>query len=250
MNNQNEKTFEKTNRISRITACVIDLFVMTFVMISIASIALGSDFIDKYDIAYIQTILLLVIIPSLILFFSKDSFRGISAGRWIMGIMVRNESDNHVPSYIRLLIRNLFIIIWPVELIVLLVNNNKGRIGDKVTKTIVVKNPIKPKRILGIGIFIFIGICFYFFIDFYGGAIMTNSEAYEIAVDSIEKNEKILEETGDILEYDRVKGSITINNEIEKAEFEFKVIGKENDVVVNVYLEKEPNQKWIIKEMK
>lgn len=250
MINQNEQTFEKANRIRRIAASIIDLFVMTFVMISLAAIALGSDFIDKYDIAYIRTILLLVMIPCLILYFSKDSYRGISVGRWIMGIMVRNESDNQVPSYIRLLIRNLFIIIWPVEFIVLLVNDDKRRIGDKVTKTMVFRNPKKPKRIFRIGFLIFIGICFYFFIDLYGGALMTNSEAYEIAVDSIEKNEKILEETGDILGYSSVAGSITIDNEIGKAEFEFKVIGKENDIVVNVYLEKKPNQEWVIKEMK
>ncbi len=223
---------------------------MIFVMLSIAAIILGTDFLDKYDIAYIHTILLIVLITGLILYFSKDSFRGISIGRWIMGIMVGNESDNQVPPYIRLLIRNVFIIIWPVEFIVLLVNNDERSIADKVTKTIVLRNPNKPKRIFRIGILIFIGICFYFFTDLYGGAIISNSEAYEIAIDSIEKNEAILEETGDILGYGSVGAYISIDDEIGKAEFEFKVIGKENDVIVNIYLEKEPNQKWIIKEMK
>ena len=250
MKNKNEQTFEKTSRIRRIAACIIDLLVMTFLMIGIAAIALGYDFIDKYEISYIHTVLLLILISGLILYFSKDSYRGISVGRWIMGIMVRNESDNQVPSYIRLFIRNLFTIIWPVEFIVLLVNDDKKRIGDKVSETIVLRNPKKPKRIVRIGTLIFIGICFYFFANFYGGAIITNSEAYEITVDSISKNEKILEETGGILGYGGLKGSISVNDEIGKAEFIIKVIGKENDVVVNVYLEKEPNQKWVIKEMK
>jgi len=174
MINQNEQTLKKASSLSRIAACIIDLFAMTFLLLLIVAIVLGSDHIDNYDRAYIHTILFLVLITGLILYFSKDSYRGISVGRWIMGIMVRNESDNQVPSYFRLFIRNLFTIIWPVEFIVLLVNSDKKRIADKVSKTIVLKNPVKTKGIFRIGVLFIIGICFYFFVEIYGAAIFRN----------------------------------------------------------------------------
>jgi uncharacterized RDD family membrane protein YckC len=246
MINQNEQTLKKASSLSRIAACIIDLFVMTFLMLLIVAIVLGSDHIDNYDRAYIHTILFLVLITGLILYFSKDSYRGISVGRWIMGIMVRNESDNQVPSYFRLFIRNLFTIIWPVEFIVLLVNSDKKRIADKVSKTIVLKNPVKTKGIFRIGVLFIIGICFYFFVEIYGAAIFRNSEAYEIAVDSIKQNEMIIEKTGGFEGYEGKEVSVTSDYEIIKIGFTIKVIGKENDIVVNVNLERKPNQEWII----
>ena len=250
MEHNDEQTFEKANWIRRIVACLIDLFVLVFLMLVIVWLVLGYDLFDRYDITFLKTRLLLILTAGLVLFFLKDSFRSVGIGRWIMGITVRNESDNLIPGFSRLLIRNLFIIIWPVEFIVLLANNEKRRIADKVAKTIVVKNPENRHILIRIGSLLLLVIGFFLFVNFYGGAIMTHSDAYYIAIDNIENNEKILEETGGISGFDAVKGSIKMDNNIGKAKFEFTVDGKENDVVVNVCLEKEPNQKWILKEIK
>ena len=65
-----------------------------------------------------------------------------------MGIMVRDEKNrNDIPTFGRLLLRNVFIIIWPIEFIVLALSDNKKRIGDIVAKTLVLKNPNKPEKL-------------------------------------------------------------------------------------------------------
>ncbi len=250
MKNQNEQIPERANFMRRFTACIIDLFVITLIMIGVAAIDLGTDFFDKYELTYIQTTLFTIICLGLILFFSKDSYRGISFGRWIMGIMVRNDVDNEVPSYMSLFIRNLFILVWPVELIILLVNTDKKRLADKVSKTIVLENSKETNRLFRIGVLFLIVFGFYFFAEFYGSALITNSEAYEIAVESIEQNENIIDKTGGIVGYEGMEGFISMDDEIGKAEFKIKVNGEENNVVVRVYLEKKTDEEWIIKEIK
>lgn len=107
-----ELTFLKSSRKRRFAAFIIDHFFMTFLMVSIVLIALGSNFMDENSPSKMMTIMLFVMIPGFILYFAKDSFKGISVGKWIMGIMVRDENNpTEIPSFGRLLLRNFFIII-------------------------------------------------------------------------------------------------------------------------------------------
>jgi uncharacterized RDD family membrane protein YckC len=133
-----ELTFLKSSRKRRIAAFIIDHFVMTFLMVSIVFILLGPNFMDENNPSKMMKTMLFVMIPGFILYFAKDILKGISVGKWIMGIMVRDENDqNEIPSFGRLFLRNLFIIIWPIEFIVLATNEQKKRLGDKVAKTVV-----------------------------------------------------------------------------------------------------------------
>src|SRR5688500_12026841 len=110
-------------------------------MVSIIFLALGPNYMDGNTIGRMTSTMFAVMLPGFLLYFAKDSIQGISIGKWIMGIMVRDQMNpNEIPSFGRLLIRNLFIIIWPVEFIVLAANPDKKRLGDTVVKTIVVKN--------------------------------------------------------------------------------------------------------------
>ena len=121
-----DQTFTKSSRKRRIAAILIDHFVMTFLMVSIAFLILGPNFIDEKNQDNFTIIMLLVMIPGFFVYFAKDSIKGVSVGRWIMGIMVRNEIDfNTIPSFWKMLIRNVFIIIWPIEFIVLAVSDEK-----------------------------------------------------------------------------------------------------------------------------
>jgi len=56
----------------------------------------------------------------------------------------------------------------------------------------------------------------------------------------------IIEKTGGFEGYEGKEVSVTSDYEIIKIGFTIKVIGKENDLVVNVNLERKPNQEWII----
>jgi len=246
-----ELTFLKSSRKRRIAAFVIDHFVMAFLMVSIVFIALGPNFMNENNPSKMMTTMLFVMIPGFILYFAKDSLKGISIGKWIMGIMVRNENNqNEIPSFARLFLRNLFVIIWPVEFIVLATNNHKQRLGDKVAKTVVVKNPNKPTRLPRILALIGVGIAFFLFAFLTSGNAMKNSYAYKVAINEIEMNEEILTETGGRKGYGMMPtGNVTISNGQGQAQLEIKVLGNTKDLNVSVYLEKEPNGQWKLIEM-
>lgn len=251
MNEELEEQLNLSSRKRRIAAFMIDHFVMTFLMVSIVFLALGPNFMDENNMGKMTTTMLAVMLPGFLIYFAKDSIKGISVGKWIMGIMVRDTSNsNEVPSFGRLLIRNLFIIIWPVEFIVLASSQEKKRLGDKTAKTIVVKNPNKPTKLPRILALVGVGIAFFTFTFLFAGSAMKNSDAYKVAITEIEKNEEILSETGGIKGYGMMPtGSINISNENGQAILEIKVLGNEKDLNVGVYLTKEPNGEWILIEM-
>jgi uncharacterized RDD family membrane protein YckC len=246
-----ELTFQKSSRKRRIAAFLIDHFIMTFLMVSIVFIALGPNFMDENNPSKMMTTMMFVMIPGFILYFAKDSLKGISAGKWIMGIMVRDEyNQNEIPSFGRLFLRNLFIIIWPVEFIALATNDQKKRLGDKVAKTIVVKNPNKPTKLPRILALIGVGVTFFVFVFLFAGSAMKNSDAYKVATKEIEQNKEIIAETGGIKGYGMIPtGNVSISNGQGQAQLEIKVLGYTKDLNVSVYLEKEPNGQWKLIEM-
>ena len=117
-----------SSRKRRIAAFIIDHFAMTFLLVSIVFLSMGTSFLDNNDISK-MTITMLTVIPiGFLIYFAKDSIKGISIGKWIMGIMIRDADElNQVPSFGRLLIRNLLIIIWPIEFIVFALSQEKTR---------------------------------------------------------------------------------------------------------------------------
>ncbi len=246
-----EQELNLASRKRRIAAFVIDHFVMTFLMVSIIFLALGPNFMDENNLDKMATTMLAVMLPGFIFYFSKDSIRGISVGKWIMGIMVRDaNAPTKVPSFSRLFVRNLYMIIWPVEFIVLASSDEKKRLGDKTAKTTVVKNPNKPTKLPRILALVGVGITFFIFILLFIGTAMKNSDAYKVAVNEIESNQEILAKTGGINGYGMIPtGSMNISNGHGKAQLEIKVLGNDKDINVSVYLTKEPNGEWKLIEM-
>ncbi len=246
-----EQELNLASRKRRVFAFVIDHFVMTFLMVSIVFLALGPNFMDENNMDKMTTIMLAVMLPGFILYFSKDSIRGISVGKWIMGIMVRDaNSPTEVPSFSRLFVRNLYIIIWPVEFIVLASSDEKKRLGDKTAKTIVVKNPNKPTKLPRILALAGVGVAFFMFMLLFVGTVMKNSDAYKVAVNEIENNQEILTKTGGIKGYGMMPtGNVNISNGNGQAQLEIEVLGNEKDINVSVYLTKEPNGEWKLIEM-
>jgi uncharacterized RDD family membrane protein YckC len=242
-------TFLKSSRKRRIAAFIIDHLILTFLIVSICFLTLGPDFIAQVDTSKMMAFPL-VLIFGFLLYFLKDSVKGISIGKWAMGIMVRDENNpNQIPSIGRLFLRNLLIIIWPVEFIVLATSDQKKRLGDKIAKTIVVKNPDKPGQLPRILMLIGIGIVFFIFFIVFIGSMMKNSDAYKTAITEIEKSEEIRIQTGGIKGYGIMPtGNISVSNDEGQAQLEIKVLGNKNDMHVNVYLEKE-NGQWKVIEM-
>jgi uncharacterized RDD family membrane protein YckC len=251
MNENLEKEHILSSRKRRIAAFLIDHFTFTFLIVGIVFLSLGTDFMDENNFYNLTSKMLLTMLIGFLIYFAKDSIKGISPGKWVMGIMVRDENNpNEVPSFGKLFVRNLFLIIWPVEFIVLASSQEKKRLGDKTVKAIVVKNPNKPTKLPRILALFGIGIAFFTFTFLFAGSAMKNSDAYKVAISEIEQNKEILSEIGGIKDYGMMPtGNVNISNGYGEAQLNIKVIGNDKDLNVGVYLTKEPNGEWKLIEL-
>lgn len=251
MNQLTELILIPSSRKRRIAAFCIDHIVMSALMVSLVFLMIGPGFIDRMNNNHMGTSILAVIIPLFFIYFTKDSIHGISIGKWIMGIMVRNENDYQAtPSFWKLFIRNIFIVVWPVEFIVLAVRNDKKRIGDLLAKTAVVKSPVKPARLPRIMALTGLILIIISFIIVFTGTAMKNSDAYKVALQNIEMNKDILEESGGITGYGLMPtGNISISDGRGQAQLQISVLGKSKNMKVYVYLTKEPDGPWTLIKM-
>ena len=231
--------FPLASRTKRIIAFLIDHFIICVLFIPILFLIFDFETISAVEISYFL-IIIFMIYPM------KDSYKGISIGKWIMGIMVRDQNDpDRTPSFFRLYARNLFVLISLIEFIVLVLNPKKQRIGDILCKTIVVPNPLKaPKshRVLAlVGVF----ICLGFFGAYSGAVMIKTSPAYKIAEQEISQDEAIISRIGEIQRFGFLpQGNISISNGHGKASFTIKVKGENDDLWVQAILEKQPKSDW------
>jgi uncharacterized RDD family membrane protein YckC len=235
------------SRKSRIFAFIIDHFVLTFITVFPLTFFMMNEDMEGGFLFALFGILMII---AFIIYSLKDSIKGTSIGKWVIGIGVRDEHNRgDVPSIPRLFLRNLLLVIWPIEFIVLVTNKDKQRLGDKLANTVVVK-----VREMGIWkkIVIVLLVIIISFVLLLSTIVlsMKNSEAYETAITYIESNENIVSETGGIEGYGFLpSGSVQISNGYGESVFTIEVKGKEKDIYVEVYLTKNPNQNWRVKEV-
>ena len=82
------------------------------------------------------------------LYFCKDCIRGQSPAKFIFKFQVVNNTTGEIAGPIRCLARDIFIILWPIEAIILLINPSR-RLGDRIagTKVIIANAEPKPLKI-------------------------------------------------------------------------------------------------------
>jgi len=124
---------KKADTGKRIKAFLIDYIIYTIVLVAPATIFLT---IDNFD----NTFPIFMIIVFIAISF-KDILNGRSIGKRILGLYVRDYNDfEKTPRFYNLIIRNLLLFIWPVEFLVLKIDKDSRRLGDKLAKTQVVEN--------------------------------------------------------------------------------------------------------------
>ena len=97
-----------SSRKKRIAAFIIDQIILTIIMILILFLTLGTNFTIENNIEKISSMILAISITGFLLYCIKDSIKGTSVGKWIMGIMVRDNNDQkRVPSFSRLIVESL-----------------------------------------------------------------------------------------------------------------------------------------------
>lgn len=244
--------FARASRKRRIAAFLIDHFMITFLLVALVFLVMGSGNFEESNPGVVVGRMLLVMLPGMLLYFAKDSIRGTSFGKWILGIRVRDEADpEQVPSLPRLFLRNLLVIIWPVEFIIMAVNDDKKRLGDRLAKTVVLRSGKEDQVLPRVLAVLAAGLALFAFLIIMVGAIMKNSAAYKVATTAIESNLEIIAETGGITGYGMMPmGSINITNGEGEAEFDIKVLGKKQDLEVRVSLQKQPREPWTLVDLR
>jgi uncharacterized RDD family membrane protein YckC len=243
--------FTISSRKRRIAAFMIDHFIFSFLLVAIIFGSMGSDFMNQENPGKVMSSMLVIMLAGFVLYFAKDSVRGSSPGKWLMGISVRDKEDHaSVPSVGRLFLRNLTVVIWPVEFIVLVANGEKRRLGDQLANTVVVKSSRKMK-VLPIVLIAIAGVLLFFFSMFFMiVGFMKNSDAYKTAIREIEQNKEIIEETGGIKGYGIMPtGSINIANGEGEAQLQIKVLGNKKNLVVDTYLTKQDGGAWKLQDL-
>lgn len=247
----NELRLPIATRRKRAAAFLIDHFVIVYLIVTL-TFGVAGDFISDENSGSMVSAMFSVMIPGFFLYFIRDSINGTSLGKWVMGIKVCDRTNPDItPSFGRLLLRNLFIIIWPIELIALIASEEKRRLGDKFTNTEVVENPQKPKRLPRVLTLVGLAVIFFIFLFVFIGRMFKNSDAYKVAIQNIEVNEEIRKETGGVIGYGFMPtGNISINNGHGTAQLSITVHGNTKDITVDVNLEKDFDEQWIITELK
>ena len=162
-------TANRGPRFHRIMCMLLDHFIMCLIVVPIS-------------ILLFALLIYLDIQPQFIFFFilffyyNKDFYRGKSPAKRLMGYQVINNKNGTPATEIQCFVRNLTIIVWPIEVIVAFAFP-KRRIGDLLANTKVVRsekeeltilwNEIKSTKfkssfviILAIGIFYAYGLSF------------------------------------------------------------------------------------------
>ncbi len=237
------EVFSKAGITKRIIAFSIDLYSVMFLFILIIYFMMRFKETEILVWPVVEDFMLVLVPACFVLFLARDCIKGNSIGKWIMGIRVHRMSDGRIPSVVKLFLRNLTLVIWPAEFIILVSGRQRIRLGDRFLHTDVIQNKRTPDPLLRIVVLFVIVGGFIILIVFFAHKLMENSKVYAVAVEQIMHDEEILHDTGGIMGFDKLnKQDFRISD--EKASFTIKVKGKKNDVILTIYLEKDTDSIW------
>ena len=135
----------------RLLSMILDHLIMTLIaMLFLTPLLikeLSFDTTVSHELPRNNTINLTTILGllAIAIYFCKDCVDGQSIAKRILKLQIVSNSTEQVASPIRCLVRNLFIILWPIEGIVALFNPSR-RIGDYVAGTKLVAINQKNER--------------------------------------------------------------------------------------------------------
>ncbi len=157
----------------RLISMFVDHFIMTFIIcIGVLILSLPLALIPNESLNLGLKIFSggffgLIIFILVSLYFNKDILNGRSPAKRILKFQVVDYDTNLTATPLKCLLRNLTIIIWPIEVLVTLFNPSQ-RLGDKLAKTkVVVFDETKEKerldkkevaKALFVGLFVFVGL--------------------------------------------------------------------------------------------
>ncbi|EGO64990.1 RDD family protein [Acetonema longum] len=131
------RTLQSASMIRRFAAFCIDHMLIGLSMIFVILWEMDFENGDMNDLMRITTISMLF---GILLITIKDCVNGVSPGRWLLRLAVRNIGNhNEIPAIGKLMLRNVFTVIWPLDLLTLIFYGR--RIGDIAAETDIVLCP-------------------------------------------------------------------------------------------------------------
>lgn len=113
----------------RLVAMIIDFAII----ILISQVFVFMSFIEQN---YLMKITFSIMFS---LFLCRDNLNGQSLGKRLMKIQVVDNSTMQTVTSFKYILRNLFLCVWPIELLLVLINGDR-RLGDYVVKTKIIMN--------------------------------------------------------------------------------------------------------------
>ncbi len=146
---------------TRLGTMLLDHFIMTMVAMVFFIPGMVSGFAGAFEISHEQAratfmgqTFSYIGILGIAAYLCKDCINGRSVAKRIIKLQVVDNSTGQAANPLKCLVRNLFVIIWPVEVIAALINPGR-RLGDKVAGTkLVVFDPVIEQPKLNIGQFL------------------------------------------------------------------------------------------------
>lgn len=135
----------------RLASMLVDHFAMTFIMMFIVMPGFAISMFDAFNLDHDPSSFGFGGMSFLFAFgfsayFNKDIFNGRSPAKRILKMQVIDNKTGQVANPLKCLARNLTIVLWPIEVIFVLIDP-KRRLGDKIAGTRIdyVENPEKTK---------------------------------------------------------------------------------------------------------
>ena len=221
------------------------LFTLIGAMAGFAMLGPHWDMHPRFD----RTGVLPMLVVVMALYLCKDLIGGQSIGRAIFAIAVRDAEDpTQTPSAGRLIRRNLFLPIWPVELLALATSQTRQRIGDRLADTCVVRvsSPLRPRLLAGIGFASALTLAFLTSATH----LVRTSAAYEVATAHLRADTGVAEVVGRVIGFGSMPaGRIQVQNDEGQAELAIVVEGDDGMARTLVRLEKEARGDWQVQEV-
>lgn len=177
----------------------------------------------------------------------KDLIKGCSPGKFIFGIITRPLNDlSQPPSPLSTLLRNLSLIIFPIEGILLLVDSHGRRIGDRWQQTAVIENSRAPRpivRLMAANTIFFVAFFSFFLLQPW---MFKKTAAYQTAIAFIEQSPKVFEEIGTIQDFEAPELNLNIQQSEGSAEIRVKAVGQKQTTLISVHLTlvNTPKRSW------
>ncbi|MBO9151601.1 RDD family protein [Chitinophaga sp. GCM10012297] len=190
---------------SRLGAMLLDHIIMVTILMFFSIPGMISGFANTFKITHEQAGPQFMGGPweylsmlGIALYLCKDCINGRSIAKRILSLQVVDNLTGQAASPVKCLVRNLFIVLWPIEVLVALANTGR-RLGDRVAGTRLVvfeTTNERPKVNIGqvlISVVIAYGFVFLLTLPFKG--MMAAMEAEKINYVEASYNDRVSKET-------------------------------------------------------